>query len=92
MTDVTFTIGFTPATGTSTMAGGPGTVAVDAGGSSASWTPTSDQPWLTITSPTVPTSGNGDVAYAVANNASGSTRQGHITVLGQTFTIDQAGV
>ena len=49
------------------------------------WTASSDQPWLTITSPT---SGTGDqlIAYSVASN-SGAARTGHITVTGAGGTV-----
>ena len=91
MTDVVFTVAFTPATATPLAAGGPGTVAVGVGGSSAAWTPSSDVGWVTITSPTVPTTGDGDVAYTVAANGAGQPeRTGHITVLGTQFTVTQA--
>ena len=54
------------------------------------WTATSNAPWLTIASGGSGT-GNGSVAFNVAANA-GPSRTGTLTIGGQTFTVDQAGV
>src|SRR5579883_678131 len=49
--------------------------------------PTSDQSWLTITS-----TNNGIVSYSYAANTGTTSRTAHITVLGQTITVTQAGI
>ena len=90
MAEVVTTVGFTPANASPTAAGGAASVAVDTAGSGTSWTAASDVGWITISSPTEPVTGNGNVSYTVAANASGSTRTGHIMVLNQPFTVTQA--
>jgi len=49
--------------------------------------PASDQPWLSITGTT-----NGIVSYAFTMNSTLVTRTAHVTVLGQSITVNQAGV
>jgi Viral BACON domain/Putative binding domain, N-terminal len=70
-------------------AGGSFTVTFTAG---CAWTVSSDQSWLTITSPTSG-SGNAAIAYAVSSNTGSGARTGHITVSGNggsvQFTVDQ---
>jgi hypothetical protein len=68
-------------------AGGTGSVGVTAGGA-CSWTATSNDGWITVTSGASGT-GNGTVAYSVASNA-GAARTGTLTIAGQTFTVSQA--
>jgi hypothetical protein len=76
-------------------AGNPtGTFAVAAGGSAAPWMPVASDPWITISTPTVPQQGDGNVSYAVANNPNvGQARSGTITIsgLGLVFDITQLG-
>jgi uncharacterized protein (TIGR03437 family) len=69
------------------VTGGTFNVTAPAG---CAWAAVSDSPtWLTTTSSG---SGSGTVTYTVtAANTSTSSRVGHITVGGQTFTITQAG-
>lgn len=76
---------------TETAAGGSKTVAVTSPGAQA-WTPISDAPaWLTVTSPTTPTVGDGSVAYTVAASVAPTpARTGHITIGDQSFTVTQA--
>jgi hypothetical protein len=70
--------------------GGSGSVSVTAP-SGCSWTATSNASWITITSGSSG-SGNGTVNYSVAANNSTSSRMGTMTIAGQTFTVNQAGV
>jgi subtilisin family serine protease len=56
----------------------------------ARWTAVSNAGWITIVSDTSGT-GSGSIAYLVRANATGSARQGTITVAGKTFTIVQDG-
>lgn len=68
-------------------AGGSGTVSVTAG-RGCSWTATSNDSWITITSGSSG-SGNGTVNYSVAPNLTTSSRTGTMTIAGQTFTVTQ---
>jgi len=64
---------------------GPVSVAVAAG---CTWTAVSNNSWATVTSGA---SGNGagTVSYSVASNATGSNRNGTLTIGGQTLSIHQ---
>ncbi len=55
------------------------------------WTAASNAGWITITSGSSG-SGNGTVNYSVAANTTVSSRTGTLTIAGQTFTVNQAGV
>ena len=55
------------------------------------WTATSSESWITITSGATG-SGNGPVGYSIAANPNVASRSGSISVGGQTYTINQAGV
>ncbi len=68
-------------------AGGPGSVAVTAGGG-CDWTATANVPWITISSG-ASGSGNGTVAFSVAANTAVAPRSGTLTIAGQTFTVNQ---
>lgn len=59
--------------------------------SGCAWTAVSNAAWIEITAGR---SGNGPgtVGYSVAENPSPQARQGTLTVAGQTFTVDQAGI
>lgn len=70
--------------------GGSYSVSVTAG-SGCSWAATSNVDWITITGGSSG-SGNGTVSYSVAANTSTSSRDGTMTIAGQTFTVTQAGV
>ncbi|HSK70319.1 MAG TPA: BACON domain-containing carbohydrate-binding protein, partial [Pyrinomonadaceae bacterium] len=59
-------------------------------GAGCSWTASSGVSWITITAGSLG-SGNGTVNYSVTPNA-GSPRSGTITVSGQIYTINQAGI
>jgi hypothetical protein len=76
---------------TETAAGGSATVAVTSTDTLA-WQPVSDSPsWLTVTSPTVPTIGNGSVSYTVAASVAPTpARTGHILIGNQSFIVTQA--
>jgi len=69
-------------------AGGSGSFGVTTSAGCA-WTANSDSAWLTVAGFTG--NGSGTVSYSVASNA-GSARTGHITVQGQTFTVNQTAV
>lgn len=58
--------------------------------SGCGWTASSSASWITITFGGSG-SGNGNVIFQVAANA-GAERSGTITIVGQTFTITQAGI
>jgi len=54
------------------------------------WTAHSDAPWLTVSSPTAPVTGNGSVVYAMtAQLAAAPARTGHIMIGDKTFTVTQ---
>src|SRR5262249_9783259 len=53
---------------------------------SGPFTPTSDQPWLTIGA-----INNGAVGFSFTANT-GASRTGHITLFGVSITVNQAGV
>lgn len=95
MVDVEAPVNLTPASLNTPAAALPsGTVAVATGGNATPWTAVSDAPWLTVSAPTAPQTGDGDITYAVAANATGTPRTGHINVTGLnlTFTVTQADV
>ena len=72
------------------VAGGSGTVTVDASGG-CDWTAVSNNPdWIRITEGERG-SGGGSVRFTVDANATGAPRTGTITISNQTFTVDQAG-
>ncbi|MFY9557500.1 MAG: FG-GAP-like repeat-containing protein, partial [Blastocatellia bacterium] len=66
--------------------GGSGTFNVTTG-AACNWTAMTDVGWISTGSTGA---GNGQVSYFVQANTS-SARSGHITVEGQTFTVNQAG-
>lgn len=92
MTSATVGVHLTPTSAAPTNAGGSATFAVakDQVGGPGTWLPSSDASWLTITSPTVAQTADGNVSYTTSANASGVARVGHIYVNGQTFTVTQA--
>jgi hypothetical protein len=77
-----------PTSGTAAVGGGTGSFNVTAGAGCA-WTASSDSSWLRVTS-SASGSANGAVSYGVDANG-GAARAGHITVQGQTFTLNQSG-
>jgi len=92
----TFTATQAGGSGSGSIAPTSGSVAAtaDAGsftvtaGSGCSWTASSDASWLHTSSGGT---GNGPVSYTYDANTSNSSRTGHITARGQTFTLTQAG-
>ena len=56
-----------------------------------SWTAVSNASWITVTAGGSG-NGNGTVSYSVAANPNTTGRSGTITVAGQTYTVNQAGV
>jgi hypothetical protein len=69
-------------------AGGTGTAIAVTTAAACSWTATTSDPWITITSGTGGI-GNGTVTFQVAANLAGA-RTGTMTIAGQTFTVSQA--
>ena len=68
--------------------GGTSSVNVMAGGG-CSWTATSNDSWITITSGNSG-SGSGTVNYSVSENTGSTPRAGTMTIAGQTFTVSQS--
>ena len=95
ISDVNFTVtpgcnySINPASANFQVGGGSNSVTVTAT-AGCGWTATSNAAWITITSGASGT-GNGTVGYSVAANT-GAVRAGTITIAGQTFTVNQAGV
>jgi subtilisin family serine protease len=56
----------------------------------ARWTAVSNASWITITSDPNGT-GSGSITYVVRDNATGSARQGTVSIAGKIFTIVQDG-
>jgi hypothetical protein len=54
------------------------------------WTATSSDAWITVTSGAAGT-GNGNVGYRLAANASTKSRTGTITIAGQPYAVTQGG-
>ena len=69
---------------------GTGTIAVTTNINTCSWTATTGDSWISITSG-APGMGSGTVGYSILANT-GAARNGSITVAGQTFSISQGGV
>ena len=88
--DAGCTFAIAPGTQPVTVSGGPGSVTVTAGGG-CGWTAVSNVPWITVTRGAAG-AGDGTVEFTVEPNATGAPRTGTITIGGQTFTVEQAGV
>ena len=71
------------------LGGGSGSVGVQTT-AGCGWTAASGAPWLTITGG-ASGAGNGTVNFTAAANT-GPARSGTLTIAGQTFTVNQAGV
>jgi hypothetical protein len=67
--------------------GGAGTPVGVTAGTGCSWTATSNDSWITVTSG-ASGSGNGTVRFTVDRNT-GKKRTGTMTIAGRTFTVDQ---
>ena len=70
--------------------GDSGNVSVTSPGG-CSWTVTSNDDWITVTSGDSG-NGSGTVGYSVAANPDASSRTGTITIAGETFTVTQDGI
>jgi len=90
MTPVACTYSFSPLSAAPDATGGSGVVAVTAPAGCA-WTAVSNAAWLSITAGATG-SGTGTVNYAVAVNSTAGVRSAALTIAGQTFTVNQAGV
>ncbi|MBF0339084.1 MAG: DUF1566 domain-containing protein [Nitrospirae bacterium] len=77
----------TPASRTFTSGGGSDNVTVTAE-TGCTWSATSNDSWITITSGSSGT-GSGGVDYSVAANTTAAQRSGTMTIAGQTFTVTQ---
>jgi hypothetical protein len=84
---VTCNYSIQPTVAPATSSGGSGSLGVTSP-TGCAWSATSDVPWITFTSATG--SGIGTVSYIVATNTGTSPRSGHVTVQGQTLTVNQA--
>ncbi len=86
----TCTYSIEPTSQSFTSAGGSGSVSVASSTSTCSWTATSNNSWLSITSGSSGI-GDGTVEYSVAANTGSSSRTGTLTIAGKTFTVSQSG-
>jgi YVTN family beta-propeller protein len=59
--------------------------------SNCAWAAISDAPWFTITSGATGT-GSGTVTFDVAANTTGASRDAHVTIADQIFTVTQLGI
>jgi uncharacterized protein (TIGR03437 family) len=78
-----------PASASMDARGGIGVISVTCP-SACSWSPTTDQGWITLTYASA--NGTGKINYTVAANSNTTTRTGNVFVGGQTFQITQAGM
>ena len=76
-----------PTSATFKRKGGTGSISVSAS-SVCGWTAVSNASWITITSG-ASGSGNGSVSYSLSTNRTGRSRNGTITIAGQTFAVKQ---
>jgi Zn-dependent metalloprotease len=86
----TCTYSISPTSSSQPASGGTGSVSVTAGAGCA-WSAVSNASFITITSGTSG-SGSGTVNYSVAANTGTASRTGTMTIAGQTFTVNQAGI
>lgn len=85
----TCTYSISPSSANFAAGGGTGSVTVTAG-AGCNWTAVSNASFITVTSGSSG-SGNGSVGYSVAANSGSASRNGTMTIAGQTFTVTQAG-
>ena len=83
------TFSINPTSSSHAAGGGSGTVTVTTG-STCNWTAVSNASFITITGGSSGT-GNGTVSYSVASNGATTSRNGTMTIAGQTHTVTQAG-
>jgi len=84
--DCTFST--TPTSASFTASGGTGTITITASISSCAWTAVSGDSWITVGSGAG--IGSATLSYSVSSNTSTNTRNGSITVAGNTFSVSQA--
>jgi hypothetical protein len=72
-----------------TKTGGTGSDTVTANASICGWTAKSNVSWITVTAGASKV-GSGTTSFAVANNATGASRTGTLTIGGKTVTVTQA--
>ncbi len=87
---VTCTYSISPPSASFAATGGNGSISISANVSTCPWVASTTYGWITITS-LGSGSGNGTVNYSVSANTSTSSRSGTISVVGQTFSVSQAG-
>jgi hypothetical protein len=90
MTPLACTYLISPPSAVPDATGGGGAVAVTAPAGCA-WTAVSNTAWLSITAGATG-NGNGTVNYAVAVNLTALVRSAALTIAGQTFAVNQAGM
>jgi len=86
-TGVSCSYSLSPTSKSFTSSGGSGSFSVSAP-SGCNWSASADQNWITGANES--DSGNGTVIYNVTSNPGTSSRTGHVTVGGQTHTVNQA--
>jgi hypothetical protein len=84
-----FTLDSTNVTATAT--GGFGSIMVTANGTNCDWTAVSNSGFITITDGTNGT-GNGTVSFTVATNNTTVAQTGSMTIAGQTYIVNEAGI
>jgi photosystem II stability/assembly factor-like uncharacterized protein len=93
--DYQFSIGcvdsISPTTETFDERGGDSSVSITAS-DECSWAATNSASWITITSGSSATSGNGTVSYSVQPNPVTLARTGVVVIAARAFTITQAGL
>ncbi|MEF3168409.1 MAG: DUF4214 domain-containing protein [Deltaproteobacteria bacterium] len=88
--DTTCTYSIDPTSQSFTAAGGFGSVSVSSSSPTCTWTATSNNSWLSITSGSSGT-GDGIVEYSVAANTGSISRTGTLTIAGKTLSVSQSG-
>ena len=76
-------------TSANVVAGGGGGGVSVTGVAGCGWTAVSNAAWITVNAGSEAGTGNGTVNYAVAANPLTSSREGTLTIAGQTFTVSQ---
>jgi hypothetical protein len=71
------------------IGGGNGSISITASFNNCTWAASSNIDWITNVTPFG--SGSGTATYTVAQNNTGNTRTGTISVAGQSYTIIQSG-
>src|SRR5262249_52628935 len=87
---VTCTYSIAPAAQSTGVSGGIVSVGV-ATTSACRWTASSPVPWVTVSSPTAPASGNGTASLQVQTNTGSAARTATVTIAGRSESITQPG-